>query len=111
MGADSFSGQIEVADHVHDFMSDEFVGEPQTVVADDGAVMKDHRIIEASAFGEPRGDELREVTICDESPARSQFLLKVFRRDFQAVELCVKRRLAKCHGAGDFECVGRQDNH
>ena len=67
MGADSFSGQIEVADHVHDFMSDEFVGEPQTVVADDGAVMKDHRIIEASAFGEPRGDELREVTICDES--------------------------------------------
>ena len=61
MGADSFSGQVEVADHVHDFMSDEFVGEPQTVVADDGAVMKDHRIIEASAFGEPCGDELREM--------------------------------------------------
>ena len=61
----------------------QFIGETQTAAADDGSVVENDCVVQTAALGESGGEQLRQIAVRGESPARGKFAFKGFRRNIQ----------------------------
>src|SRR6266446_3505215 len=88
MAANPLSEKRKVADNIDDLVTDEFVGKPQRLLAQDRFTADDDRVLEAAAFDQVFFHERLDVFVINKCPRWGDLALVNCGGDFRGKKLC-----------------------